>query len=264
MDLGIKGKRALVLAAAGGLGSAVCGSLAAEGVNLLMADVNARALDDAATPIKAGFPVSVDTQVCDLGDSSSVEALMDNIAAEANSVDILVNITGGPPPGSAGEIEADALRKYFESMVISVIRVSSAVLPGMRQRGWGRIVTSTSSGVVQPIPNLGISNTLRASLVGWSKTVAAEVAANGVTVNVVVPGRIKTRRVDELDAKAAERQGKAVDQVVQASLASIPAGRYGHPDEFGRVVTFLASVPASYVTGSVLRVDGGLIKSIGQ
>ena len=128
----------------------------------------------------------------------------------------------------------------------------------------GRIVTSTSSGVVQPIPNLGISNTLRASLVGWSKTVAAEVAADGVTVNVVVPGRIKTRRVDELDTKAAERQGKSVEQVVKESLASIPAARYGHPDEFARVVTFLASAPASYVTGCVLRIDGGLIKSIGQ
>ena len=264
MDLGIKGKRALVLAAAGGLGSAVCGSLAAEGVDLMMVDVNSGALDDAATAIKAVFPVSVDTQVCDLGVPSSLEALIDKIAGEANPTDILVNITGGPPPGSASEIQADALRKYFESMVLSVIRVSGAVLSGMRRRGWGRIVTSTSSGVVQPIPNLGISNTLRASLVGWSKTVAAEVAADGVTVNVVVPGRIKTRRVDELDTKAAERQGKSVDQVVHESVASIPAGRYGHPEEFARVVTFLASVPASYVTGSVLRVDGGLIKSVGQ
>ena len=145
-------------------------------------------------------------------------------------------------PTNPDVVYVAAMGQYFESMVVSVIRVSNAVLPGMRQRGWGRIVTSTSSGVVQPIPNLGISNTLRASLVGWSKTVAAEVAADGVTVNVVVPGRIKTRRVDELDAKAAERQGKSVDQVVQGSLASIPAGRYGRPDEFASVVTFLASV----------------------
>ena len=264
MNLGLEAKRALVLAAAGGLGLAVCRSLAAEGADLVMVDVNEQALDSAVTAVKAECSVSVGSHVCDLGVPSSVEAMISNVVNDTNQIDILVNITGGPPPGSASAIETDALRKYFESMVISVIRVSNAVLSGMRQRGWGRIVTSTSSGVVQPIPNLGISNTLRASLVGWSKTVAAEVAADGVTVNVVVPGRIKTRRVDELDAKAAERQGKSVDEVVRASVATIPAGRYGRPEEFANVVTFLASAPASYVSGSVLRVDGGLIKSIGQ
>jgi 3-oxoacyl-[acyl-carrier protein] reductase len=264
MNLGLEGKYALVLAAAGGLGSAICRSLAAEGAHLLMVDVDAESLGRAVNEIKAEYSVSVGSRVCDLGTPSSVDSLISNVASDSNHIDILVNITGGPPPGAASAMDAEALRKHFESMVISVIRVSNAVLSGMRQRGWGRIVTSTSSGVVQPIPNLGISNTLRASLVGWSKTVAAEVAADGVTVNVIVPGRIKTRRVDELDAKAAERQGKSVDEVVRASLATIPAGRYGQPEEFASVVTFLASRPASYITGSVLRVDGGLIKSIGQ
>jgi 3-oxoacyl-[acyl-carrier protein] reductase len=132
----------------------------------------------------------------------------------------------------------------------------------MRERQWGRILTCTSSGVLQPIPNLGISNTLRASLVTWSKTLAGEVAADGVTVNVLVPGRIHTRRVDQLDQAAAARQSKPVEDVVKQSLATIPMGRYGSPDEFAAVATFLASERASYVTGSVIRTDGGLIKGV--
>src|SRR5262245_41137475 len=156
MDLGLKEKRALVLAAAGGLGSAVCRSLAAEGVNLSMVDIDGHALDNAVTSVQADFSVDVNSRVCDLGDPASVDAVIDNLIKESNQIDILVNVTGGPPPGAASTIEDSALRKYFESMVVSVIRISNAALSGMRRRGWGRIITSTSSGVVQPIPNLGI------------------------------------------------------------------------------------------------------------
>jgi 3-oxoacyl-[acyl-carrier protein] reductase len=147
-------------------------------------------------------------------------------------------------------------------MVVSVIATSDAVLPAMRARKWGRIVTSTSSGVIAPIPNLGISNTLRSSLVGWSKTLAREVARDGVTTNIVVPGRVATGRITFLDEARAKRENRTVESVVAESTSSIPAGRYGRPEEFAAAVAFLASEQASYITGSILRIDGGLIPSV--
>lgn len=143
-------------------------------------------------------------------------------------------------------------------MVLSVIAITDRVLPEMRARKWGRIVTSTSSGVVAPIPNLGLSNALRLSLVGWSKTLAREVGRDGITVNIVLPGRIATGRITFLDEQKAKRESRSIDDVVAESTGSIPLGRYGRPEEYGNVVTFLASEPASYLTGSVIRVDGGM------
>ena len=147
-------------------------------------------------------------------------------------------------------------------MVLGVIHLTDLVLPAMRSRGWGRIITSTSSGVLTPIPNLAISNTLRASLHGWSKTLAAEVGAQGVTVNVVVPGRIATARVARLDAAKAQREGSTPEQVATASANGIPLRRYGTPEEYGAAVAFLASAAAAYITGTTLRVDGGLVPSL--
>jgi len=177
-------------------------------------------------------------------------------------VDILINNTGGPPPTSAAGQDPALWAKQFQAMVLSVIAITDRVLPGMKSRGWGRIITSTSSGVIAPIPNLAISNALRLTLVGWSKTLAREVGKEGITVNIIVPGRIATSRVATLDNARAKREGRTVEEVAAESAATIPVGRYGKPEEYADVVAFLASERAAYLTGSVVRVDGGMITSI--
>ena len=261
MDLGIAGKTALVFGAAGGLGSGIARALAAEGARIAVADINADALSQTVADIEAAGATALPLQ-WDLSDLSAIESRMQAIDDTFGGVDILVNNTGGPPPTPAAGQSVELWRKSFESMVLSVIAITDKVLPGMRHRKWGRVITSTSSGVVAPIAGLGISNALRMSLVGWSKTLAREVGRDGITTNIVLPGRIATPRITFLDEQKAKREGRSVDEVSAESVATIPVGRYGDPREYAAVVTFLASVQAAYVTGSVIRVDGGLIASI--
>ncbi|KAF1048569.1 SDR family oxidoreductase [Xylophilus sp.] len=261
MDLGLKGRTVLVLGAGGGLGRAIASSFAAEGANLALADVDASALEETAAAVRAhGVPACA--LAWDLADADALEGHIAQVEAQLGPVDVLINNTGGPPPTPAHGQSPALWQKSFEAMVLSVIRITDRVLPGMRARGWGRIVTSTSSGVVAPIANLGISNALRLSLVGWSKTLAREVAADGVTANIVLPGRIATPRIGFLDQAKAEREGRPVADVTAESTASIPMKRYGTPQEYAQGVVFLASDAASYITGTVLRIDGGLIASV--
>lgn len=261
MDLGLTNKTALVLGAGGGLGGAIAHSLAQEGANVAIVDVAKDNLSSTAAAIasKGGNSLPL---VWDLADHSLVEPRIAEIEAKFGPVDVLINNTGGPPPTPAFGQSADLWRKSFESMVLSVVAITDRVLPQMIARKWGRIITSTSSGVIAPIPNLAVSNALRMSLVGWSKTLAREVARHGVTVNIVLPGRIATDRIRFLDEQKAKRENRSVEDVSTESTGSIPIGRYGEPREYGDTVAFLASTQASYITGSTIRVDGGLIASI--
>lgn len=250
MDLGLKGRKALVLGASRGLGRAIAAALAAEGATVYAAARNAEKADLADGII----PVTLD-----LSDRNSVDALTKRLISEGG-VDILVNNSGGPKPGPAAGQEASAWASAFEQMALSIFAITDALLPAMIERRWGRIITIGSSGVVQPIPNLALSNGVRGAISGWSKTLAAEVARHGVTVNMILPGRIETDRLLELDAAKAAKTGMSADAVRKASHDDIPAGRYGLPEEFAAVATFLASQQASYVTGAQMRVDGGLVR----
>ncbi len=261
MKLGLEGKRAIVLGASKGLGAAIAIALANEGAHVIGGARSVDAIAALNTKLEPGATGAIKALPLDLADAQSVRNFIENILADGGA-DIMVNNSGGPLPGEAATIAAADFAKHFAVMVQPLIAITQAVLPGMQQRQWGRIITLTSSGVEAPLPRLAISNALRQSLLGWSKTLAAEVAPANITANVIVQGRIHTDRVDELDAANAKRLGKSVDDVRAQSIATIPAGRYGRPEELADVVAFLASEKASYITGTIVRVDGGLIRSI--
>ncbi|HBI19685.1 MULTISPECIES: SDR family oxidoreductase [unclassified Brevundimonas] len=263
MDLKLQGKRALICGGSSGLGRAVATALVAEGVHVVLLSRDGAALAEAAEALNAMGPGRAGFVPADLADHAGLLKAVDQAEALLGGpVEILLNNTGGPPPSGVSGLEPAIWRDHFEAMVLSIFRLTDRVLPAMRAAGWGRILNVASITVVEPSAALGVSNTLRASVAAWAKTLAGEVGPDGVTVNTLLPGRIDTPRIARLDQAAAERKGVTPQQARADSVRSIPVGRIGAPEEFGAAAAFLASPLAAYITGSLIRLDGGAIKAI--
>lgn len=263
MDLRLSGKRALICGGSSGLGRAVATALVVEGVHVALLSRDTTKLQAVADELNATGPGRAVIAPADLSDHDGLLKAVD-VAEEqlGGPVEILLNNTGGPPPSGVEGLDPQLWRDQFEAMVLSVFRLTDRVLPGMKAAGWGRILNVASVSVVEPIGTLGVSNTLRASVVAWAKTLASEVAPHGITVNTLLPGRIDTPRIQRLDAARGAATGVTPEDARAESVKSIPVGRVGAPEEFGAVAAFLASPLAAYVTGSMIRVDGGAVKSI--
>ncbi|HTN55854.1 MAG TPA: SDR family oxidoreductase [Microbacterium sp.] len=257
MDLGLQGRTALVVASTGGLGRATAEALGREGANVVVTGRRA----DAAAAVASGLPSAIGVAL-DIRDARSRQNAVRAAEDRFGPIDVLVVNGPGPKPQTAAALSADEAGAAFDDLVRPGVDLISHVLPGMRERRWGRVLAIGSSGIVAPLAGLVTSNLGRAALAGYLKTLAGEVAADGVTVNLLLPGRIATPRVEGLDQAGADRQGLDVDEVRRRSTALIPAGRYGRPEEFGAMAAVLCSSIASYVTGAAIRCDGGLVQAL--
>jgi 3-oxoacyl-[acyl-carrier protein] reductase len=262
MDLGLEGKTALVAASSRGLGRAIADELAREGASLLICARTVAPLEEAGQAIHDATGAEVVAVPTDLTNPQDVERLMETARTEFGKIDILVTNTGGPPPGLFESHTAEAWSAAVEQNLYSVLNLTRAVLPGMKEARWGRIINITSVAVKQPIDGLILSNAVRAAVTGFAKTLANEVASAGITVNNVMPGYTRTERLDGLAKNIAESQGITVEEAFENWEAQSPMKRIGEPKEFAALVAFLASERASYITGTSIPVDGGFIQAL--
>ena len=262
MDLGIGGRVALVTASSRGLGLAVARELAIEGANVVMCARGARALADAAAAVDAAGPGAVQSMTADLSLAEDVQRVAAAAIDRFGGVDILVTNAGGPPPGKFEEHDLEAWRQAVRLNLESVLELTRAVLPGMKERRWGRIVNVTSVAVKEPVDGLILSNSVRAAVTGFARTLANEVAEFGITVNNALPGYTRTDRLVQLAEALSKQRGVTVERVEADWEASIPMRRLGEPEEFAALVAFLASDRASYITGRSITVDGGRTRGL--
>jgi len=262
MDLKLNGKVAMVGGASKGLGLAVARALAAEGARVSIASRYQEAVARAGAEIERDTGMEVLATAADLASAPGIARWHQSTVDRFGGVDLLFTNAGGPPAGRALDFGDEAWQAAFELLVLGVVRQVRLVVPSMQQRGSGAILMSTSSAVKEPIPNIALSNVLRASVAALAKTLALELAAAGIRVNQIIPGRIGTDRVGEIDAINAKKAGITADEQKRRSAATIPLGRYGGADEFGKMAAFLLSDAASYVTGASVQVDGGLVRGL--
>jgi 3-oxoacyl-[acyl-carrier protein] reductase len=262
MDLGIRGKVALVAAASKGLGRAVAEELAAEGASLVMCARGREALDEAVEAIRVGYGVEVVGIAADVSRPEDVSRVVRLGVERFSRIDILVTNAGGPPSGMFESLSPEMWDDAVRLTLLSTVNFCRAVVPGMRERKWGRIINVTSISVKQPVEGLMLSNSLRAGVTGFAKTLANEVARDGITVNTILPGHTRTQRAVDLTKATAARQGISFDEAVRKREAEIPMRRTGEPREFAALAAFLASERASYITGTSIQVDGGWIKGL--
>jgi 3-oxoacyl-[acyl-carrier protein] reductase len=262
MDLGLRGRIALVAAASKGLGRAVAEELAAEGAKLAICSRDAAAIEAVGREIANATGADVLARAADVSRAGDIAAFVDAALARFGHVDILLTNSGGPPPGRFETLDAAAWQKAAELTLFAPVELARRVLPGMKERRWGRILNITSIAVKQPVENLMLSNSLRAAVTGWARSLANEVGSSGVTVNNLMPGYTRTERVEELAQAVSKREGIPPEQAVARWEREIPLGRLAEPREFAALAAFIASERASYITGQSIAVDGGWIKAL--
>jgi 3-oxoacyl-[acyl-carrier protein] reductase len=262
MDLGLKGKVALVAAASRGLGRAVAEELAAEGASLVLCSRRAETIEETAAEIRQATAADILALAADVSKADEVARLVESGIQRFGRIDILVTNAGGPP---AGQFESFSLEQWEAAtrlLLHSAVELARHVLPGMKERRWGRILNITSIAVKQPVDNLILSNSLRAAVTGFARTLANEVATYGVTVNNIMPGYTRTERVEELARMMAEKEGISPAEFVARWEKEIPTRRLGEPREFAALAAFLVSARAAYITGTSIPVDGGWIRAL--
>ena len=262
MTFGLTGKRAIVLASSRGLGYACAMELAGQGCDVVICSRSRERIDAAAATIREATGARVHPVAADVSTADAPALLAEACVREFGGIEIAVHNAGGPPAGSVSTLTDEQWQGAFEANMMSFVRLVRAVTPEMKKAGYGRVIAMTSSSIRQPIPNLTLSNAMRTGVLGIAKTLSKELAPDGILVNIAAPGRVATERLDELDQANATRTGQTPEEVRRQSIATIPLGRLGRPEEFANLVAFLASEAASYITGSAIMVDGGMVSAL--